>query len=97
MANRKTSFSEILSQSVAAHSEILMEKARLANRLAKRSHGKNRQIAYAVKSKALTCLVRKMPETVRIAKDIKLTEFVVVELHREFSGLHLSISALQGC
>ena len=94
MANRKTAFSEILKQTVREHSETLMAKARLANSLAKRSRGKNRRTAYGVKANALSFLVKNMPETVRVAKDIKLTEFVIVELRREQYGLHLPISIL---
>ncbi len=94
MANRKQSFSEILKQTGAEHSERLMAKARLANQLAKRAHGANRRTAYQVKSNALSSLIKKLPETVRVAKDIKLTDFVVVELHREQSGLHLPVSFL---
>lgn len=95
MANRKLAFSEILKQAIAVHSETLMAKARLANRLAKRTRGRNKQTAYVVKSNALSFLVKNMPETVRVAEDIKLTDFVVVELRREHSGLHLPISVLR--
>lgn len=95
MANRKTAFSEILKQTAAAHSETLMAKARLANRLAKRARGRNRQTAYGVKSSALSFLIKNMPETVRVAADVKLADFVVVELRREQSGLHLPVSVLR--
>ncbi|MDQ3748724.1 MAG: hypothetical protein M3367_06905 [Acidobacteriota bacterium] len=97
MANRKSTFSEILKQTGAEHSKTLMAKARLANNLAKRARdGASRQSAYSAKAKALSSLVKNLPETVRVAKDIKLTDFVVVELHREQSGLHLPVSFLQG-
>jgi len=66
-----------------------MAKARLANKLAKKSRGASRQTAYHVKSKALCSLIKKLPDYVRVSQDIRLTEFVVVELKTERSGLHL--------
>jgi len=71
-----------------------MGKARLANRLAKRSRGSQRRLAYLVKSSALDSLIHKMPLRVDIRKDIILTDFVIVELKNTNSGLHFPISNL---
>lgn len=94
MAKRKLTFGEILKQTARENSERLMSKARVANRMAKKCRGENRRKAYRVKSDALCYLVKKLPNCVRISKDIKLTDFVVVELNREQSGLHLPIRSL---
>lgn len=90
-AQHKLTFSQILANTEKDNSERLMSKARTANRLAKKSHGKQRQTAYAVKSNALGSLVKKMPDRVSIRKDIILTDFVVVELKNTNSGLHFPI------
>ncbi len=68
-----------------------MSKARLANRLAKRSRGAQKRTAYQVKSNALGSLVRKMPDLLDVRKDIILTDFVVVELKNTNVGLHFPI------
>jgi len=94
MKTNKPTFSKILQRSESANSERLMKKARLANRLAKRSRGTNRQIAYRVKSTVLCSLVKNLPDRIRVSKDIKLTDFVVVELKTEMSGLHLPAANL---
>lgn len=96
MKNTKPTFNEILKQTGQTNSRKLMAKARLANRLAKMSRGRNRQNAYSVKAKALKFLVEKMPNNVSVRQDIKLTEFVIVELKNAQSGLHTPISNLQG-
>ena len=76
------------------NSECLMTKARLANRLAKKSDGRNRRNAYRVKADALCWLVQRLPDRVRISRDVRLTDFVVVELNGGYSGLHLPATAL---
>lgn len=96
MKNKKPTFNEILKETGRTNSKCLMAKARLANRLAKISRGRNRRNAYSVKAKVLKFLVEKMPNKVSIRQDIKLTEFVVVELKNTQSGLHTPITNLQG-
>lgn len=91
MAQHKLTFNQILAIAEKDNSERLMKKARLANRLAKKSRGAQRQCAYAVKSNALGSLVRKMPARVDIRKDIILTDFVVIELKNTNEGLHFPI------
>lgn len=92
MKQHKPTFSQIVKATEKSNSEILMKKARLANRLAKRARGSQRQIAYAVKSGALQSLVRKMPALLDVRKDIILTDFVVVELKNTSVGLHFPIA-----
>ena len=91
MKRQKLTFSQICERAEKDNSEKLMSKARLANRLAKRSRGNQRQTAYAVKSGALQSLVRKMPARIDIRKDIILTDFVVVELKNTNAGLHFPV------
>ena len=93
MAKHKITFNQILTKVEKENGEKLMHKARLANSLAKKSHGAQKQAAYRVKSGALGSLVRKMPARVDIRKDIILTNFVVIELKNTNEGLHFPISA----
>jgi RNA:NAD 2'-phosphotransferase (TPT1/KptA family) len=88
MAQTKRTFNEMLRGLEKTHSETLMRRARKANRIAKTVRGKNRRNAYEVKSRALSFLVRHMPERTDIRKDIVLTDFVVVELKGTNRGLH---------
>jgi hypothetical protein len=94
MAQHKLTFNEILAGVEKENSEKLMFRARTANKLAKKSRGSQRRAAYAVKSKALASLVRKMPARVDIRKDIILTDFVVIELKNTNSGLHFPVASL---
>lgn len=99
MSKEKTSqhrltFNQILAGVEKINSERLMSKARIANKLAKKSHGVQRQTAYAVKSEALNSLVKKMPARIDVRKDIILTDFVVIELKNTTVGLHFPISNL---
>ncbi len=57
MKNAKLTFNQILKNTAKENAEKLMAKARLANNLAKRFKGKNRQNAYLVKADALCGLV----------------------------------------
>lgn len=87
----KLTFNQILAGVEKDNSEILMQKARAANRLAKRSRGAQRRAAYAVKAKALASLVRKIPHRVEVRRDIVLSDFVVVELKGKNAGLHFPV------
>lgn len=91
MGQHKLTFNEILAEVEKDNSEKLMRKARIANNLARRSRGFQKQTAYGVKSKALSSLVKKMPARIDIRKDIILTDFVVVELKNTNVGLHFPI------
>lgn len=94
MAQHKLTFNQILAGVEKDNSEKLMLRARTANNLAKKSRGLQRQTAYAVKSKALGSLVKKMPARIDVRKDIILTDFVVVELKNTNVGLHFPIVSL---
>ena len=94
MKINKLTFSKILERTERKNSERLMSKARLANKLAKKSRGTSRQVAYHIKSMALCSLAKKLSSHVRVSKDIKLTDFVVVELKSEQSRLHLPYTNL---
>ena len=93
MGQHKLTFDQICSRAEKKNSESLMKKATLANRLAKRSRGKQRQTAYNVKANAPASLVRRMPARVDVRKDIILTDFVVVELKNTNVGLHFPIAS----
>jgi hypothetical protein len=92
MAQHKMTFNQILAGLEKDNSEKLMKRARTANNLAKKSRGKQKQSAYAVKSKALGSLVRNLPTQIDIRKDIILTDFVVIELKNTQSGLHFLVA-----
>lgn len=94
MTQHKLTFNQICARAEKENSEKLMSKARLANRLAKKSRGVNRRNAYTVKSNALGSLVHKLPARIDIRKDIILTDFVVIELKNTNSGLHFPITNL---
>ncbi|MBS1796676.1 MAG: hypothetical protein JSS81_22790 [Acidobacteria bacterium] len=94
MRSNKPTFNQILHGLEQSNSEKLMTRARLANRLAKRSRGHKRQLAYAVKHRALRTLVRRLPAQVEVRPDIALTDFVVVGLKNAQSGLHLLAAGL---
>ncbi len=94
MTQHKLTFNQILAKAEKDNSELLMLKARTANNLARRSRGNEKQTAYAVKSRALGSLVKKMPPRIDVRKDIILTDFVVIELKNTNVGLHFPISGL---
>lgn len=94
MGQKKLTFNQICTRAEKDNSERLMSKARTANALAKRSRGGQRQMAYAVKTGALSSLVHKMPARVDVRKDIILTDFVVVELKNTNVGLPFPIVRL---
>lgn len=85
----KRRFSDVVSSLEERHSNVLMTRARAANRIAKTVRGRSRQRAYAVKHTALTALIDKLPERVSVRPDIGLDGFVVVELTGSRSGLHM--------
>lgn len=91
---KKPTFNDTLKGLEKINSQILMNRARIANRLAKRTSGRNKQRAYSVKHKALATLVHFLPDQIDIRKDIVLTDFVVVELKNSQFGLHMFASAV---
>lgn len=94
MRGRKKTFSEILNETKEDHCERLMQKARMANRIAKQVQPRSRRNAYGVKHGALTTIVKKMKGKFEVKKDFRNEELVVVTLRKERYGLHLPISVL---
>ena len=82
MKQQKLTFNQLCAKAEKENSEKLMRKARLANRLAKRSRGRNKKSAYRVKADALATLVHRMPTRVNVHEDFYLRDFVVVELKK---------------
>ena len=91
MTTRKP-FREIISGLEEKHSATLMDRARVANGLAKQLRGRSRRNAYTVKHRALTGLVRKFPDRTYIREDFRLPEFRVVGLSATNSSLHVPAS-----
>lgn len=89
MKPRKKTFNEILSNSREGNCELLMRKARTANRIAKQSLPRSKRNAYGVKHGALTTIISKMKGKVDVTKDFRNDELVVVTLRSERYGLHL--------
>ncbi len=95
MGQQKLTFNQICAKAEKDNSEKLMRKARLANRLAKYSRGRNKRSAYRIKSDALATLVHRMPARVNVHEDFYLRDFVVVELRKNTArGLHFPIVRL---
>jgi hypothetical protein len=93
---KKRSFNDILREEGRKNGEKLMSKARVANRVAKASKGNGRASAYNIKASALGTLIEKMPQKVRVHRDIRLDEFVVVALRDGGLGLHFPADKFEG-
>lgn len=66
----------------------LMERARLANRLAKRAEGRARRLLYGAKVDALLAIQSRFPERVQVDEDPSLPPFVVVRVSNAPFALH---------
>lgn len=88
MKKNKRTFGDIVRGLESRNSELLMLKARRANRIAKIVRGSSRRVAYRAKSDALRTLVTKMPGRIDIHSDLELLDFVVIELREKSGGLH---------
>lgn len=93
---KKPSFSEIVKRESLKNGEKLMSKARSANHVAKASKGASRASAYKVKTSLLETLIQKLPHKVRVHRDIRLDDFVVVALRDGGLGLHFPSERFQG-
>lgn len=93
---KKQSFSDILRKEDLKNGEKLMSKARSANRVAKASKGSGRVSAYKIKTSALETLIQKLPQKIRVHRDIRLDDFVVVALRDGGLGLHFPSDRFQG-
>lgn len=90
MRNRKHSapFKAILEQVEAGNCERIMERARLANRLAKSVEGSSRYRAYAVKHRALKALALGFPHRVYVSRDQMRPHLLIVGSLTRAWGLH---------
>ena len=81
-------FNDILEQAASANSLSLMERARVANRLAKTVEGRSKSMAYAVKHRALRALTVRFPTAVRIKDDPIHPGLVIIRPLAKPWGLH---------
>lgn len=88
MKKNKRTFGEIVRLLEPKNSEMLMLKARRANRIAKFVRGEARRVAYRAKASALSALLTKLPERIDVRSDLELTDFVVIGLKQTRGGLH---------
>lgn len=87
-SEHKQTFTSILGR-VAAHNAFrLMERASVANRLAKTTSGRARSRVYRVKTDALVNLSKSFPEQIFISNDPRTPRFVLVRNVRARFGLH---------
>lgn len=93
---KKRSFNDILKAEGSKNSKKLMLKAKIANQVAKASNGNNRKSAYQIKSTALEALIAKFPHKVRVHRDIRLNDFVVVAPRDGGLGLHFRADKFSG-
>jgi hypothetical protein len=94
--NSRRTFRTILTDLEAANTTRLMERARLANRLAKSVAGRPRSNAYRVKHSALRALTSRLPDRVQISRDPSQPEFVVVSSLITLRGLHVPKEVFEG-
>ena len=93
--NGRRTFRTILTHLEADNSSRLMERAGLANRLAKSVEGRSRSKAYRVKHSALKALASRFPDRVRISNDPRQPEFLVVNSLTTLRGLHAPKEVLE--
>lgn len=94
MQKRKATFNEILNKTKDGNCSRLMEKARIANRIAKGTRPRSRKNAYGVKHDALRTIVCKMDGKFTVKRDFRLEEFKIVTLRSERLGLHIPSNEL---
>src|SRR5262245_28913289 len=84
----RRTFRMIRDQVEAANCEKLMERARLANRLAKHLEGNRRSKAYVIKHRALKELASSFPHLVYVHIDRRTAGFVLVHSLKRVWALH---------
>lgn len=94
MGSRKATFNDILNKTKDDNCARLMEKARIANRIAKQTRPRSSRNAYSVKHRALRSIVSKMKGKFHVTQDFRLDEFKIVTLRSERLGLHIPASEL---
>lgn len=91
---RSRTFNQILTRLEAQNAERLLEKARVANRLAKSASGSRaRRRAYSVKLDALLNLRRRFPARISITTDPRIPSFVIVEYASPNTGVRSGLHA----
>lgn len=87
-ARKRQTFDQILMRASTRNAQLLMERASVANRLAKTLSGRVRSRAYRVKHDALIALARQFPECVNVRRDPRLPQFVIVGSAASRFALH---------
>jgi hypothetical protein len=77
---RRKTFRQILNKVAPQNARRMMERARIANQLAKSLRGRSRANAYAIKTEALLGLSKKFPQHVMILRDARIPEYVLVRI-----------------
>jgi hypothetical protein len=88
-------FRAILDQVEGENCDRVMERARLANRLAKSVEGGPRHRAYAVKHRALKALALGFPNRVHISRDRIRPHLLLVSSLTKAWGLHAPDEVLE--
>jgi hypothetical protein len=87
-------FSQILTRLETQNAERLLEKARVANRLAKSTpDGRARRRAYRVKVDALLNLRRRFPTRTSVTTDPRIPSFVIVAYASPQTGVRCGLHA----
>ncbi len=81
-------FRDILTKAAPGNAQLMMTRARTANKLAKMLKGKAREGAYNVKHKALVALTQSFPGQIDMCVDTKSPEFVIVRFASASFALH---------
>ena len=81
-------FQSILNQVASQNASQIMQRAKVANRVAKSVRGTARQRAYEVKTTALVNLTQRFPEQVFISNDPRTPDYVLVRTVGAHFGLH---------
>lgn len=84
----KLAFRRVLNEVASANAVKLIEKARIANKLAKSLRGKSRNAAYAVKTKAVFALAGSFPEELLIENDFSTPGFLIIRVPARSFALH---------
>jgi len=88
--HQRPNFRNILATVASQNAQRLMDKAHLANRVAKSAMtGRSRLAAYNVKTRALLALNRQFPADIKVTPDPRYgTHFVLVQNPSVRFGLH---------
>jgi hypothetical protein len=92
---QKTDFEEILRRVELRNADRIMQRARLANRIAKTLDGNPKARAYRVKHKALIALANKFPDQIKVTRDASLEEILIIKVVRASFGLHIPANCFQ--